>query len=155
LTPHPFSTQRVCPPHAPKAGGYTLAGRCGGGGSIFCPCFFRLLELIKNVMLIVYELTYQYRLGYHLNNLIFTCIFGFLAISLFRLHQSVLLARLLSIMLQCHGKFTCSFERPLLLFPFLRTVTCLYRFSLTLYNKLCCCLPSKIFSLFTALYVPI
>jgi hypothetical protein len=34
LTPHPLSTQRVCPPPAPKAGGggYTLAGRLGGGG---------------------------------------------------------------------------------------------------------------------------
>jgi hypothetical protein len=34
--PHPLSTQRVCPPPAPKAvggGGYTLAGeRLGGGG---------------------------------------------------------------------------------------------------------------------------
>jgi hypothetical protein len=25
--PHHLSTQRVCPPPAPKAGGYTLAGR--------------------------------------------------------------------------------------------------------------------------------
>ncbi len=35
LNPHPLSTQRVCPTTAPKAGGYTLAGRWGGGGSIF------------------------------------------------------------------------------------------------------------------------
>ncbi len=37
LTPHPLSTQRVCPQPAPKAGGTqdTLAVRCGGGGSIF------------------------------------------------------------------------------------------------------------------------
>ncbi len=27
LTPHPLSPQRVCPPPAPKARGYTLAGR--------------------------------------------------------------------------------------------------------------------------------
>jgi hypothetical protein len=33
--PHPLSTQRVCPTPAPKAGRYTLAGRWGGGGSIF------------------------------------------------------------------------------------------------------------------------
>jgi hypothetical protein len=35
--PTPLSTQRVCPPPAPKAGGahYTLAGRWGGGGSVF------------------------------------------------------------------------------------------------------------------------
>ncbi len=37
LTPYPRSTQRVCSPPGPKAGGYTLAGRCrwGGGGSVF------------------------------------------------------------------------------------------------------------------------
>jgi hypothetical protein len=29
LTPSPLSTQWVCPPPAPKAGGYTLAGRWG------------------------------------------------------------------------------------------------------------------------------
>jgi len=33
--PPPLSTQRVCPSPEPKAGGYTLAGRWGGGGSIF------------------------------------------------------------------------------------------------------------------------
>jgi hypothetical protein len=34
LTPHPLSTQRVCPPPASKAGGgrYILARRSGGGG---------------------------------------------------------------------------------------------------------------------------
>ncbi len=36
LAPHPLSTQRVCPPPAPKAEGtHSLAGRWGGGGSIF------------------------------------------------------------------------------------------------------------------------
>ncbi len=37
IDPHPLSTQRVCPPPAPEAGGvgYTHAGRWGGGGSIF------------------------------------------------------------------------------------------------------------------------
>ncbi len=36
LTPHPLSTQRVCPPPAPKAGGYTLArGQWLGGGQYF------------------------------------------------------------------------------------------------------------------------
>jgi hypothetical protein len=35
LTPHPLSTQRVCSPPAPKTGGYTLAGRGVGGGSIY------------------------------------------------------------------------------------------------------------------------
>ncbi len=29
---HPLSTRSVCPPPAPKAGGYTLAERWGGGG---------------------------------------------------------------------------------------------------------------------------
>ncbi len=34
--PTPLSTQRVCPPAIPKrGGGYTLAGRWGGGGTIF------------------------------------------------------------------------------------------------------------------------
>jgi len=33
--PRHLSTQRVCPPPAPKAGGYTLARGWGGGGSIF------------------------------------------------------------------------------------------------------------------------
>ncbi len=33
--PTPLSTQRVSPHPAPKARGYTLAGRWGGGGSIF------------------------------------------------------------------------------------------------------------------------
>jgi hypothetical protein len=33
--PPPPSSQRVCPPSAPKAGGYTLAGRWGGGGPVF------------------------------------------------------------------------------------------------------------------------
>jgi hypothetical protein len=32
LTLHPLSTQRVCPSPGPKAGGYSLAGRGGGGG---------------------------------------------------------------------------------------------------------------------------
>ncbi len=36
LTPHPLSTQLLCPPPAPKGGRhYTLAGRWGGGGLIF------------------------------------------------------------------------------------------------------------------------
>ncbi len=35
LIPQPLSTQRVCPPPAPKAGGYTLAGKWGSGRSIF------------------------------------------------------------------------------------------------------------------------
>ncbi len=33
IGPHPLSTQRVCPPPAPKAGAYTLAGQ--GGGQYF------------------------------------------------------------------------------------------------------------------------
>jgi hypothetical protein len=32
IDPHPLSTQRVCPPPATKARGYTLAGRAGVGG---------------------------------------------------------------------------------------------------------------------------
>ncbi len=32
MTPHPLFTQRVCPPPAPKAGGYTLAESPGGEG---------------------------------------------------------------------------------------------------------------------------
>ena len=32
--PHPLSTQRVCPPLASKAGGYTLAGRWGRGWEV-------------------------------------------------------------------------------------------------------------------------
>jgi hypothetical protein len=34
LTPHPLSTQRVCPPPAPKAGGTHSPGGEGGGESI-------------------------------------------------------------------------------------------------------------------------
>jgi hypothetical protein len=35
IDPPPFLLHRVCPPPAPKAGGYSLAGRWGGGGQYF------------------------------------------------------------------------------------------------------------------------
>ncbi len=74
--PPPHSTQRVCPPPAPKAGGtqYTLAGRWGGGWSIFWKTPDIRLASYSIIPLRTFHLQHLWELRMLLGQLYFCCL---------------------------------------------------------------------------------